>query len=308
MEARIVVALTGSTGFIGSTILKQLSSHGYTVRTLVRNSHTNFKQASSNIEIIHGGLDNDSALSKLTAGAHFIIHCAGRVRGRNYSDFKTDNVDGTQNLVTHALNSAQLKNFIHISSLAAREPQLSHYAKSKHTGELLFSKLGFNKWTIIRPPAVYGPNDTELKPLFDWTRRGILWVPGNPQQRFSLLHVEDLSQLILVLIESNSHQQSILEPNDGYKIGYTWRNIQEITSNYFNRKVRSIPLPRHMLTTTAHMNMVFSKLMNYSPMLSPGKVRELVHDDWTTSSSESISSWSPALDLKSGLSTLYSQY
>ena len=307
MSTKTVVALTGSTGFIGSTILKNLIECGYRVRILVRNPHKINQSLSEDIEIIPGDLSCDSALSAFVDGVETIIHCAGRVRGREYSEFKIDNIDGTRNLLNSATKSSHLNQFIHISSLAAREPELSHYAQSKHTGELLLTENSFDKWVIIRPPAVYGPSDTEMKPLFDWTRRGILWVLGNPRQRFSLLHAEDLGRLILTLVDSKMTQQQILEPDDGYTGGYSWQSIQKITAEYFNKNVNLVSLPSSMLTSTAHMNMVFSKLLNYSPMLTPGKVRELVHDNWLSNLSTPVPQWSPTIDLKTGLSTLYSQ-
>lgn len=306
MTVTSVVALTGSTGFIGSTILHNLISRGISVRILVRDKNKFNNLLPENIEVISGDLANKTAISQLVDGVSTIIHCAGRVRGKTYSEFKTDNIDGTNNLIGIASNSHHLNQFIHISSLAARQPELSHYSQSKHEGELLFTENSFKKWVIVRPPAVYGPGDSELKPLFDWTRRGILWVLGNPKQHFSLLHVEDLSRLILKLIESKVANQLILEPDDGYVGSYNWQAIQDITSEYFNKKVNLVPLPSSMLLSAAHMNVVFSKIINYSPMLTPGKVKELVHDNWSSNTSCSIPQWSPTIDLKTGLSTLYS--
>ena len=301
-----IVALTGSTGFIGSTILNDLITHGFHVRILARKKNNLTLSLPNTVEVITGDLSNQSAISQLIDGAESLIHCAGRVRGKSYQEFKYDNVDGTNNLIQLASKSTHLNQFIHISSLAARQPELSNYSRSKYEGELLFSNNPFSKWVIIRPPAVYGPADTEIKPLFDWTRRGILWVLGNPSQQFSLLHVEDLSRLVISLLNAKITNQLILEPDDGYIGSYDWRTIQNITSDYFGKKVRLVTLPSSMLLSTAHLNMLFSKLIKYSPMLTPGKVRELVHDNWCSNTNSTIPQWSPTIDLKKGLSTLYS--
>ena len=306
MKALNIVALTGSTGFIGSTILNDLITHGFHVRVLVRNENKFTRSLPNSVEVIIGDLSNETALSQLIDGAQSLIHSAGRVRGKSYEEFKSDNVDGTKKLIDIAAKSTHLSQFIHISSLAARQPALSNYSRSKHEGELLFTNNPFNKWVIIRPPAVYGPADTEIKPLFDWARRGILWVLGNPRQQFSLLHVEDLSRLVMGLVESNLTSQLILEPDDGYIGNYDWHTIQKITSDYFNSKVRLVTLPSSMLLSTAHLNVLFSKLIHYSPMLTPGKVRELAHDNWCSKTNSTIPQWSPTIDLKKGLSTLYS--
>ena len=77
-----------------------------------------------------------------------------------------------------------LPRFISISSLAAREPHLSPYAESKKKGEeILAKRAGDRPWAVLRPPAVYGPGDKELLPLFRWMFRGIGPVLGPPEAR-----------------------------------------------------------------------------------------------------------------------------
>jgi acyl carrier protein len=49
--------------------------------------------------------------------------------------------------------------FVHVSSLAAREPQLSLYGASKARSEALVEAPRRLDWAIVRPPAVYGPGD-----------------------------------------------------------------------------------------------------------------------------------------------------
>ena len=84
--------------------------------------------------------------------------------------------------------------FLLMSSLAARMPQLSDYAASKRRGELAVEAAPENlRWTVLRPPAVYGPGDRELLPLFRWVARGIAPLPAGGGGRFSLLYVDDLA-------------------------------------------------------------------------------------------------------------------
>ena len=56
--------------------------------------------------------------------------------------------------------------FVHVSSLAAREPALSDYGWSKHEAEGVVAGSGL-PWTIVRPPAVYGPGDRETLAYFE---------------------------------------------------------------------------------------------------------------------------------------------
>ena len=58
-------------------------------------------------------------------------------------------------------------------------------------------------WTIVRPPAVYGPGDSETFELFKMARRGLVALP--PKGRFSVIHVEDLCRLILASARRARH-------------------------------------------------------------------------------------------------------
>ena len=292
-----VIALTGSTGFIGSHILNVLLTSNYRIRLLVRTA-SKHRINHPNIEVITGDLHNQSALNRLSTDADFIIHCAGRVRGASAQSFIHDNVTGTKNILSACARKNDCK-FIHISSLSAREPGISDYANSKHESEAALKNSGIKYWTVIRPPAVYGPGDTELKPLFDWMKRGILWVPGSAKQLFSVLHVEDLSQLVLCQLNTGTVSKNIMEPDDG--------NIQHIGEQFFNRKVRIIRMPGPVLLLAAHSNVLFSTALNKSPMLTPGKVKELLHKNWVSKGETGVSNWKPKLDLKIGLGTLYSE-
>jgi len=297
-----LVAITGASGFIGSQLVKTLLAKHYRVRVLVRNPN-NLHVTYPSLEVISGNLHHQTSLNELIHEAHYVIHCAGRVRGASQKQFFYDNFEGTQNTLNACKQAKSLKKFIFISSLAAREPNISYYAKSKYSAEELIKSTNFTQWSIIRPPAVYGPGDKELVPVFNWLKKGILWIPGNSEQKFSLIHVQDLVDLITRQISSLPTAE-ILEPDDGCQ--YDWSLIAQLSSEFFNRKIRKILIPKAALTSAANLNVLLSTLLNYSPMLTPGKVRELTHNNWIAHGIGSPYGWCAQIDLKKGLSTLYS--
>ena len=79
-----------------------------------------------------------------------------------------------------------------LSSLAASKPDVSDYANSKYLGEQLLTAATGLLWTVLRPPAVYGPGDKEMLPVLKMARRGLLAHAGPRDQRLSLIHVDDL--------------------------------------------------------------------------------------------------------------------
>lgn len=299
----ITVALTGGTGFVGSTLLPHLLASGHSVRALARNP-AKIVARSTQLTIVQGDLQNRQALKQLVTDADMVIHCAGRVRGRTAAEFAIDNVTATQSLLELVSNTTH---FVYISSLAARLPALSFYADSKKRAEDLVTGRQSGCWTIIRPPAVYGPNDRELRPLFDWMSRGIMWVPGNLRNRFSLLHATDLARFVGHIVTRPQATAQIHEPNDGKESGYQWNELQTIAAAVFNRRIRCITIPRAILNGAAHTNMIFSGLTNTSPMLTRGKVRELLHPDWVSDPEKMLAGWHAGIDFKVGLKNLYTQ-
>src|SRR5690606_6032774 len=151
------------------------------------------------------------SLATLAEGADTVVHIAGLINAPNRAAFEAVNAGGTANMID-AARAAGVKRFIHISSLAAREPELSDYGWSKAKSEKIVAASGLD-WTILRPPAVYGPGDRETFELFKMARRGFVALP--PGGRFSILHVDDLAQLILALIDAPATVGETYEPDDG---------------------------------------------------------------------------------------------
>ena len=132
---------------------------------------------------------------RLVDGADAIIHVAGTISATNAAAFKKGNITGTLAMLA-AATAGGVQRFVHVSSLAAREPKLSLYGGSKAKAEELVHSSGLD-WAIVRPPAVYGPGDKETLELFRMAKLGLMLMP--PKGRVSLLHVDDLARLLLVL-------------------------------------------------------------------------------------------------------------
>lgn len=242
------IALTGATGFIGGTLARQLHAGGWQVRALVRPGSKQTQLTGIAAELVEGRLEDDASLRRLTAGTAAVIHCAGAVRGITRADFDRVNVAGVARLAQAAATREPPPRFLLISSLAAREPGLSHYAASKHRGELaLVETAGAMEWTALRPPAVYGPGDKELLPLFVWIGRGVVPVVSSPGARFSLIYVEDLAAAVLRWLENGRCERRVFELHDGRQGGYDWEDVIEISGGCWRGAYgacRSVGWPR----------------------------------------------------------------
>lgn len=293
--------MTGASGFIGAAIARHLASRGWRLRLLVRTGSQTRLPALAHAHVITGSLADPDALRQLLDGAQTLVHCAGAVRGLTCVDFDHVNVAGVQALLDAADDSLRV---VHISSLAARHPRLSHYAASKRAGEQLTeARLPPARRVVLRPPAVYGPGDRELRPLLDRMMQGLALIPGRRDARFSLLHVDDLAAAVACLLSGNSGWGHTHEPDDGHPGGYDWQDLSAAIARLRRRPVRTLVVPGPVLSTLGACNELVARLTGVAPMLSRGKARELLWPDWVSGGNASLLAigWRPVIHLDQGL-------
>ncbi|WP_277963992.1 NAD-dependent epimerase/dehydratase family protein [Pseudomonas sp. RIT-To-2] len=294
------VALTGATGFIGQHIVQALLRQGFTVRALTRRTGVD----QPGLQWVHGALDNPASLAELVRGAEAVIHCAGQVRGRDRATFQHCNVDGTRRLVTAAKAAGHCERVLLISSLAARHPQLSWYAESKFQAERQAVEVaGTLPVSIFRPTAVYGPGDRELQPVFTWLLRG--WLPrvGAADARLSFLHVQDLAQACLRWLAAAPAGTACYELNDGAPQAYSWPGLQAMGARVRGAPVRQVSIAPLWLRRLSRLNLAWQRLAGGEPMLTPAKVNELLHPDWSSSNRAIAAAlgWRPGIALECAL-------
>lgn len=296
-----VVAITGATGFIGRRIAAQLHRSGHRLRVLARDP-ARLGDLRGKAEVIVGGLSADDAIEQLMEGARAVIHCAGSVRGVTREQFDRVNVTGTAACAEKA-GAAGVDRFLSISSLAAREPGLSAYAASKRAGEdAVLENAGAMAVAIIRPPAVYGPGDREMLPLFRLMARGVAPVFGSRSARFSLIFVDDIALAAQAWLENEDAAVGTFEIDDGKVDGYDWTEVCEAVTAITGKPVRQVSIPKALLAFPASINSLLGRLTGFAPMLSLGKVRELRHTDWVCHEGRDfISGWKPRVTLPEGL-------
>lgn len=211
------LAVTGGTGFVGSRLIDVALDAGHQVKALTRRAQAE----RDGVEWIAGDLHDRSALELLIDDVDAAIHVAGVISGHNAATFELGNVGGTLAMLA-AATAGGVHRFVHVSSLAAREPKLSLYGASKARAEELIRSSGLD-WSIVRPPAVYGPGDKETLELFRMAKLGLMLMP--PHGHVSLIHVDDLARLLLALADYSAPSGIVIEADDGKPHGWTHRQF-----------------------------------------------------------------------------------
>ena len=292
----MIIAMTGATGFLGGHVLTRLLA-GHDVRALTRRAQPDRQR----VTWIEGALDDEAALSRLCARAQAVVHVAGVVNG-DAAAFDAGNRAGTVS-VLRAAEGAGAARFVHVSSLAAREPQLSIYGASKRAAEDAVAASTLD-WRIVRPPAIYGPGDTENLELFRFARRGV--VPLPPGGRMSVIHADDMARLIVALIDGGP-THALYEADDGMPGGWSHKDFGRAIGSAVGRKVLTVPLPVALVRVAA---VIDGHLRGSKAKMTPDRAAYFCHPDWTVDPAKrpSPAFWRPQISTAAGLAATAAWY
>lgn len=171
------VALTGVTGHLGSTVLREMHARQYMVRALVRNEDHR-SCVGITVELIVGDILKKDSLVRLMEGCDAVIHSAAyiSINGDPYGIVHRTNVEGTRNVMEMA-KQCGVKRLIHVSSIHAfkqspREEVLDElrervdgrafaYDQSKRAGQEIALAMNQDAMEVLvmNPTAIIGPYD-----------------------------------------------------------------------------------------------------------------------------------------------------
>ncbi len=293
MPKPTVIAVTGGTGFVGRATLHRLTEAGYNIRALTRKT----QKEQVGVTWIEGSLDKAESLNTLCHDAQCIIHIAGVVNAPNREGFEKGNIDGTAAILKAAKDN-EIKRFIHISSLSAREPSLSNYGASKAKAEKLVGASMLD-WTMIRPPGIYGPHDTDMLDLFKMAQKGYILLP--PKGKASLIHVDDLARLITALVPPHEDATAqIFEADDGKPGGWPHKAFGHAIGLAMDKHITAILAPKVLLKIAAIGDRLFR---GKKAKLTQDRANYLSHPDWVIDPKHAPPKalWEPLISTRQGL-------
>ena len=293
------LAITGGTGFVGRRLIDLALERGHDVQALTRRP----QETRAGIDWIEGSLDDRDPLERLVTQSDAVIHVAGVINAPDAAGFERGNVDGTLAMLA-AATAAGTRRFVHVSSLAAREPKLSQYGASKARAEDLVAGSGLD-WVIVRPPGVYGPGDRETLELFKMAKAGLILLP--PRGRVSFVHVDDLAALLLNLAEREEPVKEVYEVDDGRPNGWTHREFADALAKAVGSRAISIATPSLLLRTGAMLDKLVRR---GKAKLTPDRAAYFCHPDWVASSHKMPPAdlWRPQIATPAGLAATASWY
>lgn len=283
------VLVTGGNGFIGKRLTEALLREGYKVRIVSRRTPKQ-QPVNPDVTVVRADYRDVNSLKKAMEGCSMVYHLAAAIFGFKLKDFETANTLTTQNMVDAANATPDLERFVYVSSLAASgyaaeaakprteedEPcPVSDYGITKLGGEKAVKTLKPSvKWTIARPPIVYGRNDSGVSKIAAWVRRGLM-VNTSGKGLFSFVYVDDLVEALVSFPTTPGTEGQIFficEEQD-----YPWPDfIGKMARAMGVRKPFMPNAPRWMLHVAAAVYSLAARLTGAQPALNYDKVKEAV--------------------------------
>lgn len=293
------LAVTGGTGFIGSRLIDAALAAGHEINALTRRE----QQPRDGVTWVAGDLSSRGALEQMVQDADAVIHVAGTISAPTAAAFQEGNVNGTLAMLA-AATAGGVQRFIHVSSLAAREPKLSLYGASKERGEELVMGSGLD-WAIVRPPAVYGPGDKETLELFRMAKLGLMLMP--PRGRVSIIHVDDLARLLLALAAPGAPSNCMIEPDDGRTGGWSHREFARALGEAVGTKATVVSSPGILLRLAARADQL---LRGEKAKLTTDRAAYFSHHNWVVEPKRGAppALWQPQISTPTGLKSTAEWY
>ena len=292
MTARRRVALvTGASGFIGSHLVEALLPRDWRVRCLVRKSSRLRWIPTDDVTLMNGAIEVPGEdLERAVRGVSVVFHLAGLTSAAHDEEYFRVNIEGTRNVAEAMKREAPEALLVFCSSLSAAGPArqrrpvnetddpdpISAYGRSKLAAETIVRESGLD-YLIVRPPAVYGPRDTDILAAFRLALKGLALRVAPPDQRLSMVYAEDLACGLIVAAEGEG--RGLYYMTDG--MIHTWESIVDQVARAVGKTTRIIALPRGLAYAASRAERMRAIVTGSKPLLTPDRALELMQLDWT---------------------------
>jgi nucleoside-diphosphate-sugar epimerase len=285
------VFVTGTTGFVGRTLLRKLAEAGFRVRVIVRKMPPD---PAKDTEILIGDLVDQNALASAMKGCDGVIHLAACARNwaRNPGEFDKTNVEGTQNVLAAAAASG-VERVVHTSTVltigpsdgsaideTARRigPPLTDYERTKLAAERIVGEFVRNGLHVVmvNPTRIFGPGPlTESNSVTimvrDYLRGRWHFLPGNGSAMGTYAYIEDVADgIVSALQRGRAGERYILGGEN-----LTYRQLFEVVNGISGESHTLFPVPALAAGFFSRMELLRARLFKSYPLITPGWVTTL---------------------------------
>ncbi|HKC61373.1 MAG TPA: NAD-dependent epimerase/dehydratase family protein [Myxococcales bacterium] len=298
------VFVTGGTGYIGSVVSLQLKKAGHDVQALVRNKDKASALQGAGVKLVQGDLGNPAGYAAAAYGVQAIVHCASDP-GPQHVELDRKSIQNARELLHGRVGAT----FIYTSgvwvlgdtagavadeSTSTNPAQIAAWRPAHEQLTLELSKEGIRA-VVVRPGIVYGGarGGIPASMFGSALKQGAAQMIGEGANHWPLVHVEDLAELYVRLVE-RAPAGSIFHAADAST--HTLREIAEAASRAAGKggKVSALPLDK------ARQSMgPFADALALDQKLSSEKARTELdwrprHEDFVAEAPQLFAQWHSA--------------
>ena len=313
MTQEKIAFVTGSTGLLGSNLVRLLLTEGYRVKALARSEQKAKEQfgelMGSNLEVVLGDLAYVEGFVLALQGCDVMFHTAAYFResykgGRHRAALHKTNVEGTQNLLNGAY-AAGVRRMVHISSIAVlgrndsgltdesmllpiAEAPDDYYRSKIETDEVIFTFLDCHPdmhISLVLPGWMHGPGDLGPTSAGQFVEDYLLQkIPGVVDAAFSVVDARDVAKVALAASKTGERGERYLAAGHPVSMDSLLQAMESVSGVPAPRR----KLPRTMLYAIACLQEVYARLTGRPVLLSLATVNNMANDHGRKFSADKI--------------------
>lgn len=262
--------VTGSTGFVGANLVRELLKDGVAVRVLVRSESSRTTLEGLDVEVVVGDLQDRDSLRHALRGSQILYHVAARysLSSKNAAETYRANVEGTRNILEAALE-AGIERAVYTSTVGTLgtpknglpgtedtpvtlDEMVGPYKRSKFLAEREAERIGRLglPLVIVNPSAPVGPWDVKPTPtgrmIVDFLKGKMF---GYIHTGLNLVHVRDVARGHILAAQKGRNGEKYILGNLNITLHEIFQRLEQISGTPAPRW--KIPYPVAILAACA---------------------------------------------------------